>query len=249
MPIVRLARLPITSYASNHYSLSLHLAHEPFRALPMKNLVVIIGVILLLFAFAVMAVFIVIPAVLPSISDAPFIRDTLQTLLCKEGQTLTDKHRTFPQPGRPVTTITTSCVNNEGQSRDVTGQAILYGIVGYLVPFLTGLFMVIIGANRRRRYTMQSFSTLGGQGFSMNNLNYMDNLKMAGLDVNVDPDGKVTVKLPDGRVISGQQGMVSAFGNVNSLTDRLKELKSAYDAGLITQSEFEAKREEILKEM
>src|SRR5215468_7734317 len=161
----------------------------------MKNLVVIIGVVLLLFAFAVMAVFIVIPAVLPSVSDVPFIHDTLQTLLCTDGETLTDHHSTYTSPGRTVTTMTMSCVNNEKQTRDVTGQGILYGIVGYLVPFLTGLFLVIIGANRRRRYTMQSFSTLTGQGYSVNNWNnpdYMNNQKMAGLDVNVDPDGKVT---------------------------------------------------------
>lgn len=162
-----------------------------------------IGVFLIAFAFAVMLFFIIIPAVLPSFDDAPLIKNTFRVLFCKPGETLLDEHATYrPSPGTTETTVSLSCVDNEGQSRDVGSAPILVGIVGYLVPFLSGLLILTVRSNRNRNADRQTFVDNNTYGY-----------------------------------------------NATNLSDRLRELKSAYDAGLVTQDEYEAKRKEILSDL
>ncbi len=214
------------------------------------KLMTILGTILMILAFVVMFGFIIIPAVVPSFSDAPIIHDMFQTLFCKPGETIADAHATYnPEPGKTVTTVSLSCVNNENQAREIDSAPIIVGTVGFLVPFLIGLFMVIVGTSRNRKPQLftPSFiqpNGLNTQGFSLNSM---------GIDINMDENGEVTVKTPDGRVLTGHQMKVGSMssmlaGGASSLTDRLKDLKSALDSGLITQSEYDEKREEILKE-
>ena len=222
----------------------------------MKSVLIILGTILIIVGSAAMLLFIIVPAVVPPFNDAPFLRDTFQTMFCKPGETLKDAHQTYrPEPGRTVTTVSLSCVNNENQITEVDEKPLIYGTVGFIVPFLVGLFMVLIGSSMKKPNMTQAFSQSGMQsGFSASDWQQQKaqgfSLNAMGIDINMDENGEVIVKTPDGRVLKGHQMQVNALGSVPvHLTERLQELKSALDSGLITQTEYDTKRQDILREI
>jgi hypothetical protein len=227
----------------------------------MKSLLLIVGTIFIIVGSAAMLLLIIVPAALPSFNDAPIMRSAFEVLFCKPGDTLADAHATYrPEPGKTVTTVSVGCVNNENQVTDVTEKPIIFGTVGFLVFFLAGIFMVSVGGGMKKKvisqtfvqtgFAQQSFAPTDGQqphGFSMNAM---------GLDINMDDNGEVTVKTPDGRVLKGHQMQVNTLNSLGALsgvpvhlTERLQELKSALDSGLITQTEYDSKRQDILREM
>jgi hypothetical protein len=222
----------------------------------MRSLLVIVGTILIIAGSAAMIFLIIVPAVLPSFNDAPIMRSAFQTMFCKPGETLTDSHATYrPEPGKTVSTVSLGCINNENQVTEITEKLIVFGTVGFIVPFLVGLFMVITGTSMKKPVFTQTFVQ---SGFSQTDVSQPHgfSLNAMGIDINMDENGEVVVKTPDGRVLKGHQMQMNTLNTLGSLsgvpvhlTDRLQELKSALDSGLITQTEYDSKRQEILREM
>jgi putative oligomerization/nucleic acid binding protein len=189
----------------------------------MRRFFIWLGVFLMVFAFAVLFTFIILPAVIPSFDSVPPLKATYQLLFCKAGETLRDSRTTYnPSPGTTVTTVDVSCVDNEGKEHDISGDAISVGAVGYLVPFLVGLFMTLIAASREKVPPIPTpISTY-----------------RPSVQVHDDPVPQRDRVQPTDK----EQHLESAIM-------RLKELKSALDSGLITQAEYEAKHKEILRDM
>lgn len=146
-------------------------------------------------------------------TDTPPVKNFLQSLLCETGETvLTESHSGIDSDGDMVTSTNFYCVPPDGDSRarDVTGKAVIYAIVSFLVPF--GISMILFfsgGASLKKRYG-ESMTSMMGQFESLS---------------------------------------ASAAGAGGSLTERLKALKQAYDQGLITEAEYESKRQDILTMM
>ncbi len=171
-----------------------------------KVIILVIGILLMLVAGAVLNVFIVMPATVHSIDQAPTLKNVLQPILCQPDEALTSTQiisRDFEGTGY---TANFACVNRQGQKRDVNAKVWLYGIAGSLVPFLIGLALVVIAANSlkssaKKSASMQGFSTLQQSGWNAS---------------------------------------VSAASEA-----RLNALKSALDAGLITEAQYEAQRQQI----
>jgi len=177
----------------------------------MKLLSVLIGIVLIVLGFAVLFLFIVIPSFYRSIDQAPVLKSILQPILCQSGEALTSTQIISHDEQGTGYTADFSCVNTRGQSRDVNGMAWLYGVGGFLVPFLIGLALVIVAGRSRKAASLATPTYIQGtQGW-----------------------------------YPGQQGGMA--GPASAIV-RLKDLKSALDAGLITQAEFETKRQEILRE-
>jgi hypothetical protein len=215
----------------------------------MKSPLVIIGTILIIAAFVVMGLFIVGPAIAPSLDDVPLMKSVLQSVLCKGSEKLTADYSTYStRPGNTTRSVEMGCVNNENQAREVSGQAILYGVVGYLIPFLLGLFMVISGAGGSRRRVVLTTNSAFGQFGDMLNQGGMS-INNAGFQVTVDPSGKVEVKTPDGQVYTPSASFSGMTSSASSTTERLQQLKTMHDSGLITEAEYEAKKQEILKQL
>jgi len=133
----------------------------------------IIGIILIIISFAIMSVFIIIPAIAPSLDDIAPIRDLFQTMFCAQHEKISADYDVYTRPGEYDRSMTLSCVNSENQQRDVSGQPILYGIVGYLIPFLVGLVLTIVGGGNRWSRAPVTFSggftsTGDTQGYSSN---------------------------------------------------------------------------------
>jgi hypothetical protein len=189
----------------------------------MRRFFIWLGVLLMVFAFVVLFTLIILPAVIPSFDSVPPLKATFQVLFCKTGETLHDSRATYnPSPGTTVTTVTVSCVDKEGSEHDISGDVIGAGAVGYLVPFLVGLFMALIAASREK---VPSTSTPPATYRSS-------------VQAHDDPIPQRDRVQPTDK----EKHMESAIS-------RLKELKSALDSGLITQAEYDSKHKEILRDM
>ena len=210
----------------------------------MKKLLVIVGVLLMVLAFVILGTFIIAPAVIAPLDNAPLLKNFLQGVLCKPGETLTVAYSTYDTPTSTTRSNDMNCVDKTGQPRDVNGQIIGIGLVGYLVPFLGGLFMSMIGGMGNRRQIAGPIVYRNSYQTDMSQL--AEGMNVPGFHVKVEPGGNVIVTDKDGKVYSKQLG-----DNVShaTLTQRLSELKGAFDSGLLTQDEYDAKRKELLKEI
>ncbi|MEO8611768.1 MAG: SHOCT domain-containing protein [Chloroflexota bacterium] len=187
----------------------------------MKRFFIWLGVLLIVFAFVVLFTLIILPAVIPSFDSVPPLKATFQVLFCKTGETLHDSRATYnPSPGTTVTTVNVSCVDKEEHERDISGDVIGAGAVGYLVPFLVGLFMALL-AGSREKVPKTSTPTY-----------------RPSVQAHRDP-------IPS----SNADKEMAQLQHLESATARLKELKSALDSGLISQAEYDAKHKEILGDM
>jgi hypothetical protein len=180
---------------------------------------ILLGVLMDVIATAAMLFFVVLPSVMP-IDSVPGMRPILQGLLCERGETINVESHTYTRPGRVSTSANFYCVRESGAEREVTGKAIMIGIIGFVVPLLAGIFLIISGSasQKKKRYQTGVGAVLEGFGISID-----------------DP--------------SAFQVVTTDVIGRSSLTDRLKALKAAYDQGLITEAEYESKRKEILREM
>ncbi len=185
----------------------------------MRRAFVILGVVLMVVAFVILFLFIIGPSMF-TIEDAPLLKNVLQTLACQPGENLTASYSTYDTPTSTTRSTDLSCVDSGGNARDVSGNLIGIGAVGYFVPFLVGLFMTIIAGNQKKTSTSYT-----GNFIRVNSRNTDDFLTPTAQDYASAPE-------PDHK----------------PLAQRLQELKDAYSAGLITEAEYKAKRAEVLEE-
>jgi hypothetical protein len=124
----------------------------------MRRFFLILGIALIVFSVVILVVFIIAPAVF-TIDDAPFLKSIMQAAACNSGEELTAHYSTYSTPGTTTRMTALSCVNNEQQARDVSGQIIGIGAVGYLVPFLVGLFMSLLAGSQSKENRVRGTST------------------------------------------------------------------------------------------
>ncbi len=189
----------------------------------MKLPLTLIGSLLMVLAFVILGTFIIAPAVIAPLDNAPVLKNFLQGVLCHQGETLTASYSEYDTPTSTTRSNDMECVDSEGQQRDVNGSIIGIGLVGYLVPFLGGLFLTITGSWQRRQRMMGIYRTP-----------YQDNVSplVGGMNVRFDRFDNNSASVSHGH---------------GTLTQRLSELKGAFDAGLLTQDEYDSKRKELLK--
>ena len=170
--------------------------------------------------------------------------------LCKPGEKLEEsKGASQYTPGQGyASSVIMYCVNSEGQKRDVTGDfatgmvgqmggifsGVFSGIMGSVIYFAlmgVGLVLTIIGLilGRRRTGTVSfGVPVAGGTGFATT---YTTQNAGGAIDLN--------------QVIQQARDMKAAAGS-SDLTTRLKQLEDARNAGLISQTEYDRARQQIL---
>lgn len=168
--------------------------------------------------------------------------------LCKPGETLKESKGAsqYTQGQGYSSSVTLYCVNSEGQERDVTGEFatgmveqvggtftnIFSGILGSAMYFGLigiGLVLTIIGlVLGRRRSAPVSFGVpgAGSTGFTT----YTTQASGGAIDLN--------------QVI--QQARDMKASSSTDLSTRLKQLEDARNAGLISQTEYDRTRQQIL---
>lgn len=179
-----------------------------------------LGCLLMIVSFVLLCGLVVLP-VLPFLENTKAFDDVLETVFCQEGETVErDQYQTRDSEGTSYS-MDLYCIGEQGR-RDVTGQWFLVGILGFMAPFLIGLFAFIFGVNRgvRRTVTINRDTDVLGGGSTVDLSSFM----------------------------SPSQPAPSSSRGGKSLTDKLKQIQDARDAGLITSEEYDRLRQEILDE-
>ncbi|MBK8024909.1 MAG: hypothetical protein IPK19_26695 [Chloroflexi bacterium] len=131
------------------------------------------GCLLIITAMVLLFGIVVIP-VLPPLAEDANVDSYLQSLLCPTGSTVEREiYQTTDVDGTGYS-MNVYC-NLQGDRQDVTDKWTLYGIVGFVAPFLVGLFMLIGGIISRTRRAFQD--------------------PLAGLPINVTTSGSGTAGL------------------------------------------------------
>ena len=190
----------------------------------MRRFIVIFGVALMVFAFVILTLFIIAPSVVSSLDDAPLLKSIMQTAVCRPNEVLTAHYSTYNTPTSTTRSLDTSCVDSEHNARDVSQQIIQIGAIGYLGPFLIGLFMAMLGRPNDKKESNVSYSAVESD-FGQRNARAE---RLEGLLEAREKSSGQTDHLP--------------------LAQRLRELKEAFNAGLITEAEYTAKRKELLND-
>jgi hypothetical protein len=171
--------------------------------------------------------------------------------LCKPGEKLEEaKGASQYTPGQGYgSPVTMYCVNNDGVKRDVTeefGNSMvsqvggifdnmlpnLMGGVIYVVLIPVGVILTIIGLIiGRKRTPMVAFGTPGSGGIVYTTSAFNSQGSGGTIDLN--------------QVIQQARDMKAASGGTD-LSTRLKQLEDARNAGLISQTEYDRTRQQIL---
>ncbi len=172
--------------------------------------------------------------------------------LCKEGEKLEEpKGASVYTPGQGyASSVTLYCVNSDGEKREVTGEfansllgsvdgifsGVMSSMMGSLIYFGlvgVGLVVTIIGlliGRRRSSPIPVSFGVPGGSGTVYTSSTFNAQNPGGGFDLN--------------QVIQQARDMKTAASG--DLTTRLKQLEDARNAGLISQTEYDRTRQQIL---
>ena len=235
-------------------------AWDAYRETMMR---ILVGILLMIVGFVLLFGVIVIP-VLPPTQDDANINNYLQALLCKPGEKLIrDQYHRSDSRGTSYS-MTPYCVNSERQREDVSGRWTLIGVGGFLVPFLVGLALTIIGANSATKARIQAardsistfntgfsntgfgdssgFTVIDARGRAGKQIEFHDGvLKVNGTEIKMD--GFTPEKL---QALKSQMQANSGAGN---LTAKLHQLQEAKDNGLISNDEYDRLRQKILDDV
>lgn len=214
---------------------------------------ILAGILLIVVAVAILFGIIVIP-VLPLTQDNASVDNYLAALLCKSGEKMVREQYSTRDSRGTSYSMTPYCVNSERQREDVSGKWVLYGAGGFVVPFLVGLTLIIVGANRAVRQQQAAiFESFGQPGTHANvtvikgstfnpQVDFTDGvLKVNGLKIRMEdlsPD-KVEVLKTHFQSVSG----------TTDLSAKLKQIQDAKDKGLISYDEYERLRQKILDDV
>lgn len=179
-----------------------------------------VGCLLILISMLALCLITVLP-VLPFLEDSEAMDNMLQPLLCKSGETIERRQYSTTDSEGTSYSMDVFCQSATGVRREVTTRWFLFGIVGFLAPFLIGLFAVIFGVSRNVKNTAAQALEMAQMG---------GNAQYFGFDVPV----------------STVSGMPSQNA---TLSARLKQIEDARAAGLITSEEYDRLRQEILNDM
>lgn len=124
------------------------------------------------------------------------------------------------------------CETEAGDRREVTGRIILIALTAFLIPFLSGMAMIFIGARRMQsQFTKQmlgSFTTQDGQSITMQ-------------QGTIPAENMAQVQ----HVLGAMTGSMTGASQ-QSLAERLQEIEDARQQGLLSKLEYEKAREAIL---
>ncbi|MBL8153813.1 MAG: SHOCT domain-containing protein [Anaerolineae bacterium] len=231
-----------------------------------------LGCLLLIVSIVVMAVLVVLPVFGPFENNS-FLMSVQTALHCPAGSRFEQEFANYSDFRGSARVATSYCVDAEGQRTRVPDEnLIVIGLVGFLVPFLIGLFLLVGGISRSVSRRAASFASIGAAagddvidvggmkvrisqsppivvGSSKSSTRSGESAP-ASPDVSVSEDGVIDVGGMKVRIsqsppiIMGTSSTTSIPGG--SLTDKLQELKDALDKGLITQDEYDQMRKEIL---
>ena len=204
----------------------------------MRRFIGIFGIALMIIAFVILTIFIIAPSIV-SLDDAPLLRGMMQMAVCRSDEVLTAGYSTYRTPGTSTTSINYHCVDGQQNARDVNQQIVQIGAFGYLVPFLIGLFTFLLNRSSGKKQGNLRPGSVASDIAALNS-----SIKEQ------EAIHKARMKSRSGGSSSNPTGPVHSQAHGHSdhlpLAQRLEELKEAFNAGLMTEGEYEARRKELL---
>ena len=183
----------------------------------------------------------------------------LGPLFCQSGEHFINEQSTFSIPGETSTSNNYSCVNSDGQKRDINDQVMGPVIGGYLVLLFTSVILMIVGASRSSaKNDKQTTSTLASPRLSTpsgtrvsigstTDQGAMLEDMVSGLESGVLRFGGKEIPLSE--LKSGNYQHVVTANSKHTLAETLKQLKEARDQSLITDDEYQHLRQEALDKL
>lgn len=166
----------------------------------------------------------------------PMLTDTF----CNPGEKVVSESRAYRRAGESGQEILFFCQDSQGRRRDITGAYVVVAIVGFIVPFLLGLFMVI-GSVRRMvaRAASQMMRIPAGGMVSLPGMPRSSNMQVTGHDVSAGSNVNDFIQ----QAFNASQQEIARGDDLSS---RLRKLDEARDAGLISGDEYQRARQKIL---
>ncbi len=211
----------------------------------------IFGIILMVFAFAFLFGFIVFP-VIPQLADAPVFDRFLGAILCSPDQILIRDQYSQSFGSETQFSMNVACRDAQGNLSDVTDKWGQVGMVGYLVPFLLGLFIFLNGS---RGLLNQKKPPQLDQSIRRDLSDILPQVKASaetGDSVNLaltQLSSQLASELTPEKIDALKQRVRVIQNGSPSFTEKLKQVKQAHDSGLISDDEFERLRKSILDDM
>ncbi|MEO8613490.1 MAG: SHOCT domain-containing protein [Chloroflexota bacterium] len=237
----------------------------------MRAFRIVLGILLMFIAFAALFLIVLLPTMQP---ESPFVLNMLASIACDPGQKAEVEVRvSHDNEGNGYTPILT-CIGREGERIDASDKHLSISVITFIVPFLLGLFLVIIGAGRNRRKTPKtvwmpgsnpqqvgfsggaasSSSTFSSGGTVFNTsspkIEVKDGvLNVDGIEIRMDGLKPEHLKMFEGMSTPIVMSSSMSTSGAATLAAKLKEIQEARDSGLITNAEYDKLRQEILDKL
>ena len=165
-----------------------------------------------------------------SIDAIPFVEDFLIDQYCESHERKITSARTYSGGSNSSSTVW-YCEDVEGNRREITDKIGLTGVAVFLVPFLSGMVMIFMGAFRAKNNMLKRFGLAGGNPYGSSTSIDLTNASPA-------------------QVHQFLQALAARNqGGSATLASRLQQLDQARNQGLITESEYQRVRQQILDSM
>jgi len=194
-------------------------------------------------------------------TDHPIVAGAIESVACTDNETLRIERNNWSLPnGSRGENITFFCDIEPNVGRDVSGMGAAVTGGTFTVLLLTGMMFIFLGAFRLRSHRTQAFqnqfqSAMGGNSSSLQGQDFFEQGDGTAQVVNIHgdldslpPQTRAMLENMLGGMMSSAT-VVSSGQSEPSLTDRLEQLKEAYEKGLINREEYDKVRQAILDSM
>ncbi|MCB9460638.1 MAG: SHOCT domain-containing protein [Anaerolineaceae bacterium] len=169
-------------------------------------------------------------------ADSDWLKGILGSLICSSDETMTIERQSWSMVnGESGENIYYFCQNEAGDERNVTDNMVPILIVGFGGLLTLGILMVIGAASKQVKTTANQFI------YGTSSVNLVDMKTKRGT---LTPETEDLLKNVLGNFTTTSQG-----AGRSDLSDRLQQLKDAYDRNLISKEEYDSVRQSILDSM
>ena len=192
-----------------------------------------LGVLLIVISFVALG-FWLSPII---ISDNQSILNLMKPILCAPGENLTMSVVVTHDFEGTGYSGDFDCHRPDETSYDVTAKSFIIAAASFTIPFLIGLFMSIAAFNRAVRGVIPTRTVEINTGWNQPSMS------------TAVSDAFHSMNTPSNNFSFGAPAATPAptAGNTE-LTQRLKQLRDAYDAGMISNEEYERTKADLLKD-
>lgn len=223
---------------------------------------------LLIIAATILLVAIIVVPVLPFTATTDSIDTLLSRVLCQPREQVVREQYTTTDFDGTGFSMNVYCETAGGQQRDVTGSWAIIGGAAFLVPFLIGLVLFIVGVRGRRPVPSEVYNMAGvptsvpavtvrtynpqsappSSTYDLSDIAPTMTIRPSQVQAAQQAQTREVESLQPTQPIQSQptQPIGTAPHDPNSLTARLKQIEDARNSGLITAQEYERLRQEII---